>query len=284
MKKSRVKHTAGTHYKKLDNYSRKMALNFDKEVIHNFRVEYKKLRAFTRLVNDRVHKDEIKIPKKLKKVYSIAGELRDLQLQQLRVRESAQTKADTLHGYYYLLSQEITGIKKKLLMSLKVARFNKMRKKTGAGIGQGFMMQKFPLYLQGKCREAREIIFAAPLSEGKIHSVRKLLKDLFYNLEIYRQESQFPPGTWKEKVEEYFSTLLDEMGNFQDKCAAIVLIEKHLLQHQYDLDREAMTKIQQEWVEEKISLQELLLRRLKTDVVLATGNADDIPLLLKTGL
>ncbi len=284
MKKSRVKHTAGIHYKKLGNYSREMALNFDKEAIHNFRVEYKKLRAFLRLVNDRLHHGKIKIPKKLKGVYAVAGVLRDHQLQQVRACETAKTTVDTRPGYYDVLAREITEIKKTLLLSLKISRFKKMKKKTGASIQHGITLQKFPLYLRGKCSDARGIILAGPLTEDKIHSVRKLLKDLFYNLEIYRQESQFPPGTWKEKVEEYFNSLLDEMGNFQDKCAAIVLIEQHLLQQQDTADREFMDFMRKEWMEEKKAMQARVVTRLNADVVLATGNADDIPLFLKTVL
>jgi hypothetical protein len=46
LKSGKIKHITNGHYRKLKKDSKKIAEDFDEEVIREFRVEYKKLRGF----------------------------------------------------------------------------------------------------------------------------------------------------------------------------------------------------------------------------------------------
>lgn len=45
------------HYRKLNKHLKKITEDFDAEAIHQFRVEYKKLRAFLRMISQESHAD-----------------------------------------------------------------------------------------------------------------------------------------------------------------------------------------------------------------------------------
>ena len=86
MNQEQIKHITNNHYRKLKKQTKTVAEEFDMEAIHQFRVEYKKLRAFLRIISlQHETAGEIKFPKKLKRGYNIIGSVRDLQLQQQRI-------------------------------------------------------------------------------------------------------------------------------------------------------------------------------------------------------
>ena len=88
-------------FKKLEKKFNKVIPNFELEAIHKFRVEYKKLKAFFRMVgNESKIKNKFRFSSKLKKAYQISGIIRDLQLQQIRI--SDETKADNEKPQQYV--------------------------------------------------------------------------------------------------------------------------------------------------------------------------------------
>jgi CHAD domain-containing protein len=260
-----------------------MALDFNEDAIHNFRVEYKKMRAFYRLVNDGSGKRIMKVPKKLKKVYALAGMFRDRQLQQARLKEAAGATSTSLQEYYDALAQEMNEIRAGLLQLLQ-AKPPENRKKAAGSLHSGFELQDFSAHFQRSCTRSWKILSQTPIPDEKLHQVRKVLKDLFYNLEIYRQEDKFPIGTWKEKVAEYFHPLLAEMGDYQDKCTALELLESYWLRHLGHENSRALLQLIDQWNHQKATMKIMLVEKLQADHVLATGVPGDIPLILDTGL
>src|SRR5690349_24742219 len=59
--------------------------NLQLDAVHDWRVDYKKLRAVLRLASE--EDEKIEIPLSLKDVYTISGEIRDRQMQLERMRE-----------------------------------------------------------------------------------------------------------------------------------------------------------------------------------------------------
>ena len=88
MNQEQIKHIINNHYRKLKKHIKKVSEDFDVEAIHQFRVEYKKLWAFLRMISQQQETaGEINVSKKLKKGYNISGSIRDLQLQQQRITD-----------------------------------------------------------------------------------------------------------------------------------------------------------------------------------------------------
>jgi CHAD domain-containing protein len=284
MKKKPVEDIVYGFYKTLGHFSREMALDFNEDAVHNFRVEYKKMRAFFRLVNDGSGKIVLKVPKKLKEVYALAGMYRDRQLQQVRLLEAAKSISTSFREYSDALSQEMNEIRAGLLQLLAAKPLDNRKKRVAGSLHSSIKLQVFSHTLQRSTAMAREILSQPPIPDRKLHQVRKVLKDLFYNLEIYRQADKFPIGTWKEKVAEYFNPLLAEMGEYQDKCTAIELLESYWLQHLDSEIAKPLLQLMDEWNNQKTAMKIRLVEKLKADHVLATGEPADIPLILETVL
>jgi CHAD domain-containing protein len=75
----------------------------DAEDIHAFRVDVKKLRAFLRLAPGKV---KVKLPKRLHQFYRLVGLIRNLQLQELRIRDAFPLKSALPQSYLNLLAIE----------------------------------------------------------------------------------------------------------------------------------------------------------------------------------
>ena len=144
MNQEQIKHITNTHYRKLKKQIKKVAETFDVEAIHQFRVEYKKLRAFLRMISQQ-HEEagEIKISKKLKTAYNISGSIRDLQLQQLRILEATKTNLKKPQEYLSILQKEIDKLKPEFTEIFPEDPVNESKKKTDAAIPEEFSLKSF---------------------------------------------------------------------------------------------------------------------------------------------
>ena len=270
-------HIIESHYQKLEAYSNKIAEDFDTKSIHRFRVEYKKLRAFLRMVTE--EDVQPKMPKKLKKFYHIAGDIRDLQLYNLLVKNSFKELKTKPKEYRHLLDREIKKLEKKLLRNVKksppedlVSHEVHLRPK--------FTQRDFLDFLAINQTRIEQVIAFRRYSDEDIHNIRKCLKDIFYNKKAYDQEdSESSPVTiFNGKTEEYLHGLLEELGNFQDKRNAILLMQKKGAADINLIERELLLNLGQKWLKEKKNMRTHLIEKLETE--LSPNNAGRATLLL----
>ena len=269
MNHKQIKHITNNHYRKLKKQIKIVAENFDMEAIHQFRIAYKKLRAFLRMISqDYETADEIKISKKLKKSYNISGSIRDLQLQQ-RILEATKQELKKPQAYISLLQKEIEKLQPELSEIFLEKPVTESKKKTDASIPDKFELNGFSNFVQKKWEAIYAIIASRHFSDDNIHAIRKSLKDLFYNLKIYEgvEHELLSLSIWKGKDEQYFNKLLDELGSFQDKCTAIALLKSYWLNSLNIYNRELLERIKKGWVEDKVRMKKLLVKELKADVV-----------------
>ena len=270
MKQEQIKHITNNHYRKLNKYIKKISEDFNVEAIHQFRVEYKKLRAFLRMISQQHDTaGEIKISKKLKKVYNMLGSIRDLQLQQQRIVAATKQEIKKPQAYVTLLQKEIDKFKPELSEIFLEKPATESKKKTDTFIPDEFPLNSFRNFVQKKWAVVYAIIATRHFSDDNIHAIRKNVKDLFYNLKIYVgvEYEQLSLTIWKGKDEEYFNKLIDELGSFQDKCTAIALLKFYWLNSLNKYNRELLERIKKGWIKDKVSMKQLLVKKLKTDIV-----------------
>ena len=269
MNQEQIKHITNNHYRKLKKHIKKVSEDFDVEAIHQFRVEYKKLRAFLRMISqDHETAGEIKISKKLKKGYNISGSIRDLQLQQQRILEATKQELKKPQAYLTLLQKEIDKLKPELSEIFLKKPVTASKKKTDAFIPHEFPLNSFRNFVQKKWAVVYAIIVSGHFSDDNIHAIRKSLKDLFYNLKIYEgvEHELLSLSIWKGKDEQYFNKLLDELGSFQDKCTAIALLKSYWLNSLHTYNQELLEQIKKGWIKDKVRMKQLLVRKLKADI------------------
>ena len=269
MNGEQIKHIANNQYRKIKKHIKKIADDFDMETIHQFRVEYKKLRAFLRMLTAQEETGgEITVSKKLKKVYTISGSIRDLQLQQLRITDATKGEQKKPTSYLTILQKEMDSLKPELCEILLENPVNDSKKKTDAALPDEFPLSGFRNFVQQKWAAVHAIIASGHFSDDNVHLIRKDLKDLFYNLKLYQgvEHEILSITIMKGKDEKYFDQLLEELGSFQDKCTAIALMRSYWLTSLTTYNRELLERVKKNWIKDKLRMKQLLVKKLKMDI------------------
>jgi len=268
MEKIYISHITNTHYRKLKINGVQITAGFDLEAIHQFRVEYKKLRAILRMLSQQKEIGEIEVSKKLKKVYNILGSIRDMQLQQQRIKEASGKESKKAQLYHHLLEREMDKLKPEVSDIFMENPVDDSKRKTNPPLPKKFSLNSFKSFANQKWNTIHSIIGSGYYSDDNIHVIRKNLKNLYYNLKIYKgiEFDTLSVSVWKGKEEIYFDQLLDELGNFQDKCTAIALIKSYWLNSFSMTCKELLERIKKEWIKEKVGIKQLLIKKLRADL------------------
>lgn len=264
MDKKEAKHIIDDRYGKIKKELDHIIPGFDAETIHQFRVAYKKLRAVFRMLSYKKEQG-LKIGKKLKKTYRTAGAIRDLQLQQQRVIAATKGEPEKPKAYLSYIKQEIGKLKPVLAELIGSNPLVDSKKKSSPGIPRQFSKADLRSFVQNKWATINTMITAGDFTDEHVHAIRKYLKDLFYNLNLFKGVEQdiLSMSIWHKKDEHYVYLLLTELGNFQDICIAIILLRSYLLENISENDRETALQLKNSWTREKRNLKRSLVRKLR---------------------
>ena len=269
MNRKQLNHINNRQHKKLQEQFEKIADNCTIENIHQLRVGYKKLRAFVRMGSQRNETSrEIKISKKLKEAYAVSGTIRDLQLQRQQILKAAKGDPEKPHEYLKLLQKQIRRLKPVLLAIHFKKTIAESRKKMAATMPDNVWVTHFKLFAQQKWGVIHSIIAVENFNDDNMHSIRKNLKDLFYNLALHKgvEHKKLLHSIAKGKEEQYFEALINELGNFQNKCMAVSLLKPYYLSRVSQHNRELLEKIKKRWTKEKAGMKRLLVKQLKETI------------------
>ncbi|MEP7106645.1 MAG: CHAD domain-containing protein [Ferruginibacter sp.] len=270
MNKEQIKHITNQHYRELKKHIKTVAGDFNVEDIHQFRVAYKKLRAFLRMISPVAGiPGKIEISKKLKRAYNISGQIRDLQLQQDRIMAAIKKDLKKPLAYLRMLRKEIGKLKPELSEIFLENPVTECKMKTDASVPEEFPLTNFRNFVQKNWNAVYAIIVSGHFSDDNIHTIRKCLKDLFYNLKTYEgvEREILSLSVWKVKDEPYFNKLLDELGSFQDRCASIALLKSWWLNSLNASNLEMLERLKRSWIKDKAGMKLLLVKRLKADLI-----------------
>lgn len=225
-----LKHKA----KKIERLCEDISPGFDPATIHKLRTEVKKLRALMRLVNTGSEEQQLKLPKKFKRLYHIVGAIRDAQLEQkkittwgislplytgnLSVNISRQQQE---WGKYY--SPKITA---RLIEKIDEYSFEKLTPAT---------LEHF--FAKG-LDKIKEISSRETTTNDQVHTMRKLVKDMMYNAKLAKKH-------WPHSYEKIAALPLEKLndlstiiGNYND--------ERIMLEHLSSFSSATMTQGEKE--------------------------------------
>jgi CHAD domain-containing protein len=195
--------------------------DFDKDEIHSFRLEIKKLRAFNLLVSHASLHERIKIHGSIKAFYNSAGDLRNLQLHHERIVElSKMLGIEEPQQHVQLLLEKELKIRESLEklagdLSLKKAK-TALTENSPAEI-TGLTIQTFILQ---KKAGLEALILLTVYPDEALHEIRKHLKDLLYNWKYIAVVAPvFLPPLWTER--DFIDKLADKIGEFHDLCISL---------------------------------------------------------------
>lgn len=196
----------------LDELSRRVALEFKMEDIHHFRIGFKKLRAFLRLVTAGRKQAGPLLPVHLKTFYGYAGIIRNIQLHRHELfRYTGDEKLDPPANYLAVLDREESHWKTEavaLQASLDQGDLEFLLKKAPDRLDRPVMRR----FVETSRRKLRAALRDLPADEA-IHAVRKTLKDFLYTHPYLEGNVSLPPVIADP---ERLKQLTDQAGVFMD--------------------------------------------------------------------
>jgi CHAD domain-containing protein len=240
------------HIKKLQHNILLMNNAIDEDLIHEFRVEFKKIRAVVRLSG------AFKIPSLVKDLYAAAGKVRELQLLKKQLLTSYTN--DDLPQFYNRLSNEfeqaVSSLKEKTTLDyqkdLNELINNIPEKLTGRQI------QKF---IDKQSAALNELIQLPRKKDENIHDVRKIIKDLMYVFHALEQmEAEEFYLSSKEK--QTLRNISEELGMFQDWCTLLSYLSLTKLRSLPEEEKQILKKIREIFLKTKQEAKSIILHQL----------------------
>ena len=272
MDKSDPKNIIIKHYRALRKLIIIINKDFETEAIHQLRVEYKKLRAFLRMIsNEKSSQEKIKIPGKLKKAYVIAGSIRDLQLQQKSIPGLTTAVTKKTKSYLKILGHQVRILQPQFRNISLDKAIDKCIKKTEKLILEKINTIVAGRFVDNNCAAIISIITGKNFNDANMHAVRKHMKDIFYTiqkLESAGVEINFQSGEILNAEKKYFDELLEKFGNLQDKCTSIALLDEHWIHPLGKADKEILMRIRNVFIVERDVIKKVLIQRLEHEIVL----------------
>src|SRR5258705_1575640 len=263
MENGRSKNITRYYLQRLYKYSAEMK-HFDKEAIHRFRVGYKKLRDFLRMAAFAVpDPGQVKLPRRLKEMYTVTGEIRDLQLCLKRIKEQQHSG----HGFskrIHSVKKEIRDLATQNKLFPDQDEFKEIEHSIVGHIpaisGNSLIMT----FIRQKLAIINTIIIEGSYRDKDLHDVRKNIKDIIYVSWIFRNDltvrkrlaASNKPGLVQLRN---FSHLL---GKFNDAGTALSFLKPAEIAKTRGDERQVLQSLRRRWLGEKREMRKAILAQL----------------------
>lgn len=214
MEQEKIKAIIKEQVDRLDDLSKEVGKEFDKDAIHDFRVAAKMLRSFIRLLRMQTNDKELKLTKSFKRLYQIAGAIRDAQLELERMID----KQTLLPTYMNQLEQKTAIQKQEWLKHYSKKVIKKMEHR--------LVDRKYgkinPEALPSFCMMQMTAIDTADkqqtiLTDNELHTIRKHVKDIVYTTKLAKQKWKAGYKKAKDLSTDQLDILASEIGDYNDK-------------------------------------------------------------------
>lgn len=205
MDRHKVSKTARRLFKAMYAQGKLLGDDFDEECIHEFRVAFKRLRAFLRLYSACHKKDVIKMPHDIRRMYAVAGHMRE-----------AQLMLQYVAGHNLPFPRCINILNRSLEYHQSVWReeFDKSVLKEFKAYLADHDFRSLPANAMSVLHASQldkllGIAIAPVLSDNDVHNIRKHLKDLLY-----------AAGQWDDVSivnDTVLNQLANETGQYNDR-------------------------------------------------------------------
>ena len=245
----------------IEKHCQRLPGAFDQEDMHDLRVNYKKARAFLRLLQLEKGSGDLHVPDKLKAVYQIGGKVRDLQLflAQLQAMEVAPALPVCMAGW----NRQLFGYKEQAVRTIEGVHFKKLAGDITKELSPQLYQDTFKKFIQQKVAAIHIVLLAAD-NEEDLHAIRKHVKDIIYTTRIYEDYwgIPFPLKNWKSEKE--LNELASTLGDFNDRCLAVSLLQSGYSNDLGEGERNKLLALQKDWQQQKEIQQQQLLQQVHT--------------------
>jgi CHAD domain-containing protein len=214
VKKGKIRDAVKEKAASLSAISKKISPRFDKEDIHTFRVTVKTLRSFLRLLRSAPHSGELKMTRKFKRIYHMAGAIRDVQLE----IEQIANEHETLPAYMDHLLKQLDAQKKEWDRHYSKKDTNKQLRRLAADNYRPIDRDAIANFFNTQLLIIETLINMPSLTDDQLHSIRKRVKDILYIAKFLSKKS------WERAYKEVtgiaqkdLEQLADDIGKYNDQ-------------------------------------------------------------------
>jgi CHAD domain-containing protein len=111
---------------------------------------------------------------------------------------------------------------------------------------------------------AIHIVLLAADNENDLHTIRKQLKDIIYVIRIFEHDwgIPFPISAWKSEKE--LSDMASTLGDFNDRCLAISLLQSGYTNAGNDEEKSILQELHKKKLHQKDEQQQQLLQQVRS--------------------
>jgi len=254
------------YYAELAGFSGRLGSQYKKTIIHRFRLDIKKLRAFYRLLSmESTEETDLKLPRPLKKMYSSLGRIRDLQQQRANVEAFARKNGIALS---YLLTQLKHQLKKQSARKafiLPKKYVVQQAEKTNSALPEQFTAETLRYFFLLKMDAIRLITEKGRFEDDELHAIRKDIKDIMYVSDVYTEDikSVLPLLFWAEGEQKRMEALAQDLGKYNDARNNLAWLQ-HTTTGYTGEDKKDILLYYQAQVQEKKALRNKIIPALQS--------------------
>jgi CHAD domain. len=231
---------------------------FDMEEIHSFRVEIKQLKSFLRLLKiDLKHPARLKFPKYLNKIYKFLGRIRVFQLQQQNISKAMNEIGLVIPlSYLNILNENAAKFQKKVKELAKdIKSINKGKADLERHSPHKLYYKTLERFVDSRMNAIRNLLLPEVPKEKSLHVIRKLLKDIQYNIPLMVKDLMKRPDSGN-LLENRIKSATGLLGEFHDIRIALRLLDEELTKHHISGDEKILLeKIRNNWETEKENIK-----------------------------
>lgn len=261
MKRSYLAAVIKKHGRRIKRYGEELPGSFETETIHELRVEYKKLRAFIRLLQMDSRAGHLSISPAMKAIYQAAGQVRDLQLFLPQVQLQAEKNGTPLPQYTQYLQQRLFNAKEALVKAVEQLKAGKAIEHITDELPAELDDVAVRRFIHRKVA-AVQIILLALERDRELHTIRKQLKDIIYNIRLYDSAwgISFPVTAWRSERRLFDTAEL--LGDFNDRCIALSFLSDHAIASMPEPEKAALQSWRSALLQEKKMLRQQAMEQL----------------------
>lgn len=249
------------HGRRIKQYGEQLPGSFETEMIHDLRVEYKKLRAFLRLLQMDGDARHLTMPVDIKTVYHAAGNVRDLQLFLPQALLQSENGPVPLPGYLQYLQQRLFKAKEILVATIEHLKAGKVIEHITHDLPASLEDVAIRKFIHRKVA-AVQVILLALEKDKELHTVRKQLKDIIYNIRIFDSDwgISFPVTAWRS--EKRLNDTAAMLGDFNDRCIALSFLSDNIINPLPEGERGALSSWRSALLQEKEVCKQQMIAQL----------------------
>ncbi len=233
------------------------------EALHEWRVEFKKLRALVRLMKTFNHKAAIH--SSLKDLYKHCGFVRDRQVHLQMISDYVTQGIPNPISYLAIINEELSEDADKVItLTGNDAILEISKHQLCIEIPLKISKKQIQEYLHLQLILARDILWLIYKKDAYLHEVRKRLKDVQYILEM-----MVPTYLPEVKIEgmpeiDQLKLATRELGNFNDLCVSVRFLNSSYLNRLPLAEKKSLSVLAEEVRKQKTKTKSNVIAALET--------------------